>query len=257
MQEVEFNELEFRNDMDEYIDVFYLDQPFTGVAISKAANGNYGGHYVNGKGHGMFTSYTSNGEKYFEAERLEGKLTGFRRGWNAAGVLYYEEDCMQGIIKRFYPETGNLMYFFQNKKARFYGPGGELAMEVDYFIASPYETYTWFEEVLRKAYVVMFLYPFMEYSLFKWFWHKYENDIELANEILAELLDHENLWVKTTALTIVGERGLNKFRNLVKKAAEDPRTPPSEWNLPDGHGRSASRSIKETALDVLGKLNAL
>ena len=255
MIEVNYDDLEFRNDWNTFVEVYHNGQPFTGKAVSKTPDGQFGnGIFINGMGEGKFTSFFANGLQSKEWELDNGQYTGYSRWWDENGVLYCETDHVNNHTIRFYPGTHTLMYKRTAEKSIVYAPNNEPALQKFHLSSHPYERYEWNHDQMRSHYSKMLEIPFLENFIFPWFWDKYLSDIEYAYEILGVMLDHPNLWVKNTAICIVGDKKLNMFHHDIQKALEDERYLPTEWDHPEGNGRTGTNRIRDNAFETIKKL---
>ena len=96
---VDFDELEYRGD------IFYLkgsDTPYTGKATSRYKKGKHmarkrkKGNYKNGKPHGLFVEWRSNGTKMYEENYKDGKKDGLETQWYENGQKKIETNYKDG-----------------------------------------------------------------------------------------------------------------------------------------------------------------
>jgi hypothetical protein len=272
---VPMDELEEGDDFDSFVKVGYRGQPFTGVAFEEHPLFVSEYRYQDGFGHGRCISTFREGPLMEEFFLERGREVGESKAWFANGRLRRHVHHGPPKTEQRWDERGQLLEDFDGATGvrRRWDPAGALrsvttGRETKVFTTEGLLAFSWSPrtEVKSKIYDCTTFVPEVmtahlealadehdfEHHVFAWVHQLLDAGAPEGVPILARLVAHPNLWVKTTAMRLVGNRGVRALEPDLRALLDDARVPPLQRF--DHGSRSATRSVGQVARQVLAQL---
>lgn len=242
--------LEFRDEYDLFRQVYYNQEPFTGLL----KDGDEETEYVNGNAHGKYTVLFDDGSTHTKAifqdgEEIEstsyyksGKLISeqnqeFSKLWNEHGQLITETYFVEDVKKTYFP-SGSLKSIHssenENWRVKYFTAKGELVITIlpksDNTIYNSGAIYEY--DVLLKNYFDLLNNDYLElefeqayepyeshriHLIWMWFWEVFDKDQNQYFGIVNNLIKHPNRKVLESIASIIA---IHKFEPYIEKENE-------------------------------------
>lgn len=273
---VPLDELE-EDPLDPFLNVRYRGEPFTGVGFDETDEWISEYRYQDGRGHGRCLTVFTTGQKSEEFWLEGGRHTGESRAWYPTGRLKRYQAHERPRVERFWAPDGVLLEEVDEEHdlRRLWYPSGMLKRETRGETSRVFTrsgVLAWLRDrPARRAHLgegLLFVTPVveaeldalavdpdLELELLVFVHQQLDTRPEPGLGIVARLLAHEDLWVRGTAIQIVGARQLAALRAALAVHVDDPRAPPPRWNEQTQRGYS-ERPIGEQARRALDALDA-
>jgi hypothetical protein len=272
---VPFDELEQEDGHWIYAMISYRGAPFTGIAIETKGEVTTELPFVNGDCEGYCASkragilvaefHMSKGQFIKESKKWDSTGTAllqhqghekprFLRLWNNAGQLIESHDEANNT-RLYFAENGVCRKEQRGHVVTHYSEQGELigVLTVKTNEGQYLNTYQFEQAILKAQFETLVLDFHLENIVYAWVGSLIEASRNEALTVLARLLVHEDLWVKKTAIQIVGNAKLAELKSLIEANLGDERIPPRVVGLHGG--KSATMSIGYWAKRVLSQLS--
>ncbi len=259
---------------DDFFDVRYRGEPFTGVGLVDEESCVGEVRYENGLAHGRGFYQWRNGQPMSEFELDRGMHVGESRDWyesgqlrtycrhspylrreyDATGLLVFEDDRAEERRRKWYP-SGVLREERLGDVRSVFTPAGNLALVQERLVQigeAAHIAHRFIDSVMLAELEVLASDPEHEYDVFMYVHSLLSGSRAAGAQVLRRLLGHPSRWVVSTSLAIAGNARVLELRDLVSALQDDARIPPREQQ---GTGsRSATRSLGEVAREALRKM---
>lgn len=255
--------------------------PFTGVVLDRKDSGVTRLEYRDGQLHGTCRTLDAEGRLRWEARYVAGKRAGESRAWGPDGTLrhlerYDEQGASQ--LSQHFDAAGRLRYERTPTRDRtWYAEGGLRSDRQDgrrwVYARDGRRVFCEGVQTLEQARVhdhfeldddalassLMEILGDFEFARGVWMWlhRRLDAGDESALDDLRRALGHEQLDVRTTAMHIIGSRGLVALEGDVRAMLDDDRVPPTRFGeYPGQGGRGHTFTLGRTAAATLAQLAA-
>ncbi len=269
MLTVDYNELKTGEELGlentEFADLeFYQGVPFTGLAVSENEHVKHELSYLDGLRQGESKGNYANGGQFYTGHYEKGVEVGEHFTWNENGILTEYENFDTPYTKRLFEDTGelfyesvkgaNLTYFYKDgrpmlveenrKDVKVFARTGELAFlkkfndrwenEETYNKDGKYST-EFADDVLQSHFAEMAEFLEIRIDIFRWLARKRETDRAFSVQAFSTLIDGDHLNVKSDAMLIAGNLGLDECLPLLHEYTSDHSIPKTEIDRVSGN----------------------
>lgn len=271
---------------EEFFEVFrfYDGAPFTGKAI--ADNTIYTGerYYIDGLPHGLCSGTYRNGKKFYEGWYNHGRKVGEHSTWNENGVLteqvnysivplverrfdengrlYYEHFITDEAENTYY-KTGQLLSARKSRLLEVYTPEGEVAYTRRYndykddaavFEQDGQYSYVYNNGVMKKNITALAGEHTLRDDLVYWIYKLEEQDRDSAAEVLNIFIGHDDLFIKSEAISIAAQSGYKECLPAILKELKNHAVPGNERDHRGLICNTNDTPVSETAREAIGAI---